>query len=69
MQAKEPAQPIRIEPRWPVVLSVLVVLFVLTMLPARIRLLPSWFAYAIGIALLLPMARRADDYARLLRVC
>jgi hypothetical protein len=56
MQAKEPAQPIRIEPRWPVVLSVLVVLFVLTMLPARIRLLPSWFAYAIGIALLLPMA-------------
>jgi len=52
---QEPAQPIRHEPRWPVVLAVLAVLLVLTLLPARIRLFPSWFAYAIGIGLLLPM--------------
>ena len=52
---QEPAQPIRIESRWPVVLAVLAVLLVLTLLPARIRLLPSWFAYTIGIGLLLPV--------------
>jgi uncharacterized membrane protein len=51
----ELAQPIRIESRWPVVLAVLAVLLVLTLLPARIRLFPSWFPYAIGIALLLPV--------------
>ncbi len=49
------AQPIRIEPRWPVVLAVLAVLLVLALLPARIRLFPSWFPYAIGIGLLVPM--------------
>ena len=48
-------QPIRIEPRWPVVLATLAVLCVLTLLPARIRLFPSWFPYAIGMGLLLPM--------------
>jgi len=53
---KEPAQPIRIEPRWPLVLATLAVLCVLTFLPARIRLFPSWFPYAVGMALLLPMA-------------
>jgi len=53
---KDLAQPIRIEPRWPLVLATLGVLCVLTFLPARIRLFPSWFPYAVGIALLLPMA-------------
>ncbi len=52
---REPAQPIRIEPRWPVVLAVLAVLLVLALLPARIRLFPSWFPYVIGMGLLLPM--------------
>jgi uncharacterized membrane protein len=51
----EVAQPVCIESRWPVVLAILAVLLVLTLLPARIRLFPSWFPYAIGIALLLPM--------------
>ena len=32
------------------------VLFVLTLLPARVRLLPSWTPYAFGIALLVPIA-------------
>jgi hypothetical protein len=55
MQVKEPSQPTRIEPRWPVVLTVLVLLMVLTSLQSRIRLLPSWSPYAIGIMLVLPM--------------
>ncbi len=52
---KDPAPPIRIEPRWPLVLATLAVLCVLTFLPARIRLFPFWFPYVIGAALLLPM--------------
>jgi hypothetical protein len=47
---KEPAQPIRIEPRWPLVLATLGVLCVLTLLPARIKLFPSWLLYVIGMA-------------------
>ncbi len=50
------AQPLRVEPRWPVVLAILGVLFVLTLLPARVRLLPAWTPYALGIALLVPIA-------------
>ena len=53
---KELAQSIRHEPRWPVVLAILGVLFVLTLLPARIRLLPAWTLYALGIAMLVPIA-------------
>jgi hypothetical protein len=53
---KEPSQPIHIEPRWPLIVATFGVLCVLTFLPARIRLFPFWFTYAIGIALLLPMA-------------
>ncbi len=53
---KEPAQPIRIEPRWPVVLAILGVLFVLTLLPARVRLFPSWTPYVLAVALLVPIA-------------
>jgi hypothetical protein len=53
---KEPAPPIRYEPRWPVVLAILAVLLLLTLLPARVRLLPFWFPYVIGIALLVPIA-------------
>ncbi len=54
---KEPARPIRMEPRWPVVLAILAVLFLLTLLPARVRLLPFWSPYAIGLALLVPIVR------------
>jgi hypothetical protein len=45
-----------VEPRWPVVLAILGVLFVLTLLPARVRLLPAWTPYALGSALLVPIA-------------
>ncbi|OHB63646.1 MAG: hypothetical protein A2Y76_09485 [Planctomycetes bacterium RBG_13_60_9] len=52
---REPAQPIRIEPRWPVVLAVAAVLFILAVSPARVRLFPFWFRYVIGLGLLLPV--------------
>ncbi len=52
---KEAASPIRYEPRWPVVLAILAVLFLLTLLPARVRLLPFWSPYVIGVALLVPI--------------
>jgi uncharacterized membrane protein len=55
MQVKEAYQPIRVQPRWPVVLTVLVLLVILTFLQSRIRLLPSWSPYAIGFMLVLPM--------------
>ena len=56
MQGKEQDPRLRLEPRWPVVLTILAVLFVLTLLPSRTRLLPSWFPYAIGTVVVLPMA-------------
>jgi hypothetical protein len=55
-QEKERAQPVRLEPRWPIALTILAVLFLLALLPGRTRLFPYWLGYAIGMALLLPMA-------------
>lgn len=53
---KKPVQARRIEPRWPVVLTVLAVVFLLAVLPARIRLLPIWLSYVVAIAVIAPMA-------------
>ena len=53
---KEPPQPIRSEPRWPVALTALVVLFLLEVLPGRLRVFPTWVPYVLVIALLVPMA-------------
>ena len=53
---KEPAQAPGLEPRWPVALAILVVLVLLTVLPERVRLVPVWFTYAIGLAVLAPIA-------------
>jgi hypothetical protein len=55
-QGRDQARPIRVEARWPVALSILAVLLLLTMLPARVRLFPRWSPYVMGTALLLPMA-------------
>ncbi len=52
---RESAAPIRYEPRWLVVLAVLAVLLLLTLLPARVRLLPFWFPYVVGVGLLVPI--------------
>ena len=56
MQVKKPAQPIRIEPRWPGVLAVLAVVGLLAVLPGRISLVPIWVPYVRGVAVLVPMA-------------
>jgi hypothetical protein len=52
----EPQKPARLEPRWPVALTIFAVIFLLTVLRSRAKLFPSWLAYAFGLALLLPMA-------------
>ena len=53
---KKPPEALRVEPRWPVALAVFAVLFLLQVLPARIRLFPSWVPSVVGIALVVPMA-------------
>ena len=53
---KEPAQSLRIEPRWPVALAILSVLFLLAVLPERVRLFPVWFPYLTVIVVLASMA-------------
>ena len=52
----EPAKPIDVEPRWPVAVAIIVALLLLVVLPGRLRLLPVWFLYVAGAAVLAPMA-------------
>jgi hypothetical protein len=54
MRSEDTPQMPRLEPRWPVVLQV-VFLFCVLAMPTRIRLLPIWFGYSLGIGLILPM--------------
>ena len=56
MALKEQTPKPHIEPRWPVVLAILVVLWLLAILPARVRFVPVWVPFVFGIAVLLPMA-------------
>jgi len=56
MTMKKSAQTPHFEPRWPVILTILAVLFLLAALPGRIKLFPSWAAYIVGVAVLAPMA-------------
>ena len=67
---RDPAQPSRIEPRWPAALAILAVLLLLTVLPGRVRLFPVWVPFVVVIAVLLPMAgvTLAAARARWLRV-
>ena len=44
------------EPRWPVGLAILGVLFLLMVLPGRIKLFPNWTVYVVAVAVLAPMA-------------
>ena len=52
---KEQIQAVRIEPRWPGALAVLIVLFMLAALPERVRMFPGHTSYIIGVAVLVPM--------------
>jgi hypothetical protein len=61
---KDLVQPLRIEPRWPAALAILVVLLLLTVLPGRVRLFPFWVPFVVVIATLLPMAVVALSAAR-----
>ncbi len=45
----------RFEPRWLVILTILVVLALLAFLPGRIRLLPAWFPYVLVVIELIPI--------------
>jgi hypothetical protein len=67
---KEPAQTLRIEPRWPVALAILAVILLVVLLPERVVLFPAWFPYVVGIALIVPMAAvgLSAEKARWLRV-
>lgn len=51
----KPTSTLQIEPRWPVALTVMVVMWLLRVLPDRIRPLPIWFQYLFGITLLAAM--------------
>jgi hypothetical protein len=50
------AQSLRIEPRWPAVLAVLTLLFLLAALPDRVRAFPVWAPFVFGIIQIVPMA-------------
>ncbi len=52
----EPAQPLRSEPRWPVVLSILGALAILAVLPARLRVFPVSLPLIIALVGIVPMA-------------
>lgn len=52
---REPTQASSVEPRWPVALAVLAVLYLLVELPGRIRILPVWCVYAGAVVVLVPM--------------
>jgi len=53
---KERSQTQRFEPRWPVVLTIVAVILLLALLPQSIRLGQTWFAYVLGIIVLVPIA-------------
>lgn len=55
IEAKESAQPIRIERRWPVAVAIIAVVAVLALLPERVRLVPAWVPYVAGIVLIVAM--------------
>lgn len=44
-----------IEPRWPVAVTIIAVVFLLQVLPGRVRVFAPWVAYAMGLLVLVPM--------------
>jgi hypothetical protein len=45
----------QIEARWPVMMAIVAGLALLALLPGRIKLIPTWSAYAVGLAVLAPV--------------
>ena len=56
MIMKEPAPVLQIEVRVPVILAILAVLFLLTMLPRPLAMLPVWISWVAGTVVIVPMA-------------
>ena len=56
MIMKEPAPVLRIEARWPVILAIIAVLFLLMILPRPIAMLPLWIPCVAVIMVIVPMA-------------
>lgn len=52
---EEPKQTRRIESRWLVIAVVVAVFALLTLLPARVRVFPTWVGCALVVALVVPM--------------
>ena len=65
-----PQQRDRIEARWPLLLTILVVFVLMLALPQRVRLMPYWVPYATTIALLTPICAVAlsNGNARWIRI-
>ncbi len=53
---KQPQPQALPEPRWPVTLGIVTVVLVLAALPQRIVLFPGWAPFAVGGAVLFPIA-------------
>jgi hypothetical protein len=56
---KKPAQEFHVGPRWPGVLTILAVVFLLAALPGRITPFPKWVPYVLGAVVLAPMVGTA----------
>ena len=52
---RDAAQQVHTEPRWPVALTILIVLVLLNILPARVRVFPAWVPYVVAIVMSVPM--------------
>ena len=60
----------RFELRWPLVIQVLILIFVLASLPDRTKLLPHWFSFSVAALLVLSMVstRVSGGHPRWLRI-
>ena len=56
----------RNEPRWPVVLAILIVVIILEFLPGRLRVAPVWFPYVVAFILLAPMVGEELTHSKVL---
>jgi hypothetical protein len=52
-----------IEPRWPIIVAVVVVVLLLAVLPSRVRVFPAWVPWLTAIVLIVPMAALALNTA------
>jgi len=55
MAMTETAGQLDLEPRWPIILTIIVV-FALTLLPGRVRAFPPWARVLVVVVLIAPMA-------------